>query len=103
MLTWNETYDLLLVSEATKRLPVADFPKRMEAYGNNFVTWGEDTVKGFEKQAVSLGDTFVELLQSAAKDVTIKAGELISSGIDTLERSVKSYLSDWIGCTPAKG
>lgn len=91
------------VSEASKRIPIAELPKRVESMGDSINNWAGDAMKGLEQHAVSFGDTFVEYLQTAAGEAVKRTGQLLSTSLDSLERTVKSYLSDWIGCAPPKG
>lgn len=91
------------VSEASKRLPIAELPMRVESMGNSFNNWAGEAGKYVEKHAVSFSDTLVEYLTSAAGEAVKRSGELISTTIDTVERTVKGYLSDWIGCRPPPG
>ena len=94
---------LYVFSEASKRLPIADFPMHVDYMGQSINSWAGNTVKGIGSQASSFGDTVVEYLQSAAGEAIKRSGELLTSSINSLERTVKEYLSDWIGCRPPKG
>lgn len=93
----------LTVSEASKRLPIAELPMRVESMGNSLNSWAGEAGKYVEKHAVSFSDTLMEYLTSAAGEAVKRSGELISTTIDSLERTVKGYLSDWIGCRPPPG
>jgi hypothetical protein len=75
----------------------------MDYMGQSINNWAGNTVKGIGSQATSFGDTLVEYLSSAAGEAIKRSGELLTSSINSLERTVKEYLSDWIGCRPLKG
>lgn len=94
---------LYVFSEASKRLPIAELPMHMDYMGQSINNWAGNTVKGIGSQATSFGDTLVEYLSSAAGEAIKRSGELLTSSINSLERTVKEYLSDWIGCRPLKG
>ena len=92
-----------VVSEASKRLPIAELPSRVESVGHSINNWAGEASKYVEKHAASFSDTLVEYLTSAAGEAVRRSGEIISSTYDSLERTVKGYLSDWIGCRPPPG
>ena len=94
---------LYVFSEASKRLPIAELPMHVDYMGQSINTWAGNTVKGIGTQATSFGDTLMEYLQSAAGEAIKRSGELLTTSINSLERTVKEYLSDWIGCRPLKG
>jgi len=89
---------LYAFSEASKRLPIAELPMHMDYMGQSLNNWAGNTVKGIGSQASSFGDTVVEYLQSAAGEAIKRSGDMLTSGLNSLERTVKEYLADWIGC-----
>lgn len=94
---------LYVFSEASKRLPIAELPMHVDYMGQSINNWAGNTVKGIGTQATSFGDTLMEYLQSAAGEALKRSGELLTTSINSLERTVKEYLSDWIGCRPPPG
>jgi len=89
---------LYVFSEASKRLPIHELPMHVDYMGQSINNWAGNTVKGIGNQATSFGDTFVEYLQSAAGEVIKKSGEILTTSLNSLERTVKEYMADWLGC-----